>query len=65
MPISQYKSTTGALFLGRGFAKLEDLGIAHVGDQLLPLFAEFMNFFSLFKSYKKNSLFGSNCRVDD
>ena len=32
--------------LGRGFAKLEDLRIAHVGDQLLRLFAELVNFFS-------------------
>ena len=31
------------MFLGRGFAKLEDLGIAHVGDQLLRLFTELTN----------------------
>ena len=31
------------LFLGRGFAKLEGLGIAHVGDQLFRLFAELVN----------------------
>ena len=35
------------MFLGRGFAKLEDLGVAHVGDQLLRLFAERINLFSL------------------
>ena len=33
------------MFLGRGFAKLEDLRVAHVGNQLLRLFAECINFF--------------------
>ena len=33
----------GNLFLGRGFEKLEGLGIGHVGDQLLRLFAELIN----------------------
>ena len=41
------QSTIGALFLGRGFAKLEYLRIAHVGDQLLRLFAERIDLFSL------------------
>ena len=41
------KITIWALSLGRGFAKLEDLGIAHVGDQLLRLFAERINLFGL------------------
>ena len=48
----------GALFLGRGFAQLEDLGIAHVGAQLLRLFAERINFLSLIQVLQENSLFG-------
>ena len=43
MPISQFSIAIRALFLGRGFAQLEDLGIARVGDQLLRLFAELIN----------------------
>ena len=47
MPNFPIPSTIGALFRGRGFAKLEDLRIAHVGDQLLRLFAVRINFFGL------------------
>ena len=47
MPISQNKATIGAVFLGRCFAKLEDLRIVHVGDQVLRLFAELVNLFGL------------------
>ena len=35
------------MFLGRSFAKLKDLGIAHVGDQLLRFFAERISLFGL------------------
>ena len=42
--------TIWALCLGRGFAKLEDPGIAHISDQLLRLFAELINFLFLKKS---------------
>ena len=60
------QSTVGALFLGRGFAKLEDLGIAYVGDQLLRLFVNVLIFSVSFKSCKSNSLFGwlSNCWIN-
>ena len=47
MPISESNAKSGHLFFGRGLAKLEDLRIVHIGDQLLRLFAEFINFFSL------------------
>ena len=48
--------TIWALFLGRGFAKLEDLGIAHVGDQLLRLFAERTNLFGLIQVLQERLL---------
>ena len=38
------------MFLGRCFAKLEDLRIVHVGDQVLRLFAELVNLFGLTQS---------------
>ena len=41
------QSPIGTLFLGRGFAKLEDLLLDHVGDQLLRLVAECINFWGL------------------
>ena len=48
--------TIWALYLGRGFEKLEDFGVAHVGDQLLLLFAEFINFFSLIQVQQERLL---------
>ena len=44
-----------ALFLGRGFAKLEDLRIAHVGDQLLRPFAERIYLFGLIQVLQENT----------
>ena len=44
------------MILGRGFAKLEDLGIAHVGDQLLRLFAERVNLLSLIQVLQEELL---------
>ena len=41
------QSPIGTLFLGRGFAKLEDLLLDHVGDQLLRLVAECINLWGL------------------
>ena len=45
-----------ALFLGRGFAKLEDLRIAQVGDQLLRPFAERINLFGLIQVLQEKLL---------
>ena len=56
MPISQYDAQSGQLLFGRGLAKLEDLGIAHIGDQLLRLFAEFLCFFSLMQVLQERLL---------
>ena len=42
--------------LGRGFAKLEDLGIAHVGDQLLRPLAERIYFISLIQVLQERLL---------
>ena len=47
MPISQYKLQSGALLFGRGLAKLEVFRVAHAGGQLLRLFAEWIELFSL------------------
>ena len=44
------------MFLGRGFAKLEDLSIARVGDQLLRLFAERFNLFGLIQVLQERLL---------
>ena len=44
------------MFLGRGFAKLEDLRIAHVGDQLLRLFAKRINLFGLIQVLQEKLL---------
>ena len=41
------QSPIGTLFLGRSFAKLEDLLLDHVGDQLLRLVAECINLWGL------------------
>ena len=49
-------STIGALFLGSGFAKLEDLRVARVGNQLLRFFAECINFFGLFQVLQEKLL---------
>ena len=56
VPISQYKLQSGHCFLKEGFAKLEDLGIAHVGDQLLRLFAELINLHRLFQVLQERLL---------
>ena len=56
MPISHNELQKWALFLGRGVAKLRDLGIAHVGDQLLRLFAELVNLLSLFQVLQERLL---------
>ena len=45
-----------ALFLARSFAKLEDLGNAHVGDQLHQLFAERMTLFGLIQVLQERLL---------
>ena len=47
MPICQYTAQSGHC-LGRGFAKLEDLCITHVGNQLLRPLAERIYLFGLF-----------------
>ena len=36
-----------ALLLGRGFAKFEDLGVVHVGDQILRFFTELIDLLRL------------------
>ena len=41
---------------GRGLAKLEDLRIVQIGDQLLRLFAEFMIIFSLIQVLQERLL---------
>ena len=52
----QYKLQSGHCFLEEGFAKLEDLRVAHVGDQLLRLFAELMNLFGLIQVLQERLL---------
>ena len=44
------------MILGRGFAKLEDIRVVHVGDQLLRLFAELINFFDLIQVLQEKLL---------
>ena len=43
----------GALLLGRVFAKLEDLGVVHVGDQILRFFAELVDLLRLAQVLKE------------
>ena len=66
MPSSPILSTIGALFPGRGFAKLEVFRVAHVGDQFLRLFAYFLISSVLCKSCRKDSWLGwfSNCWIN-
>ena len=44
------------MFLGRGYGKLGDLRIAHVGDQLLRPFAERVNLFGLIQVLQEKLL---------
>ena len=48
--------TIGALSLGRGFAELEVLRVAHVGGQLLRLFVECFNLFGLLQVLQEKIL---------
>ena len=52
-----------ALYLGRGFAKLEDLCIAHVGDQLLRPLAESIYFMGLFQVLQERLLVRVNLEL--
>ena len=54
--ISQKEITIGALALGRGFAELKDLRVAHVGDQLLRLLVERVNLFGLLQVLQEKNL---------
>ena len=45
-----------ALLFGRVFAKLEDLGVVHVGDQILRFFAELVDLLRLAQVLKEGFL---------
>ena len=46
----------GALLSGRVFAKLEDLGVVHFGDQILRFFAELVDLLRLAQVLKEGFL---------
>ena len=46
----------GTLFFGGVFAKLEDLGVVHVGDQILRFFAELVDLLRLAQVSKEGFL---------
>ena len=53
MPISQCVLQSGALLFGRVFAKLEDLRVVPVGDQILRFFAELVDLLRLAQVLKE------------
>ena len=55
-PNSQYKLQSGHCLLEEVLQKLEDLGIAHVGDQLLRLIAERIDFLCLIQVLQEKLL---------
>ena len=44
------------MLFGRGFAKFEDLGVVHVGDQILRFFAELVDLLRLAQVLKESFL---------
>ena len=56
MPISQWVLQSEHCFFGRVFEKLEDLGVVHVGDEILRFFAELVDLLRLSQVLKEGFL---------